>query len=147
MLHSLRCAINDDSLFFKILKDFYIQNCYKIVDTRDFIECVNRNTKENYSAFFNKYLYDTRLPVLEYSFHKKSDDLIFTFKWTEVEDGFKMPFCIETDEKKAIRFVGTTKEQEILLKNTSWFNFFNNWKNPEGIEDNSFTYYWTNFKE
>jgi aminopeptidase N len=147
MLHCLRCTINNDSLFFRILKDFHTQNCYKIVYTSDFIEFVNRNTRKDYSAFFNKYLYDTRIPVLEYSFQKTSDDLIFTYKWTEVEEGFEMPFCIETNEKKAIRLVGTTKKQEILLKNTLWFNFFNNWKSPEGVEDNSFTYYWTSFKD
>ena len=104
-------------------------------------------TKEDYCAFFNKYLYDTRLPVLEYSFGENQDDLIFTYKWAEVEDGFKMPFCIQTNEKKAIRLVGTTQEQEILLKNTSWFNFFNHWKSTDGIMDNSFTYFWTNYKE
>jgi aminopeptidase N len=92
MLHSLRCTINNDSLFFRIIKDFCIKNRYKIVYTGDFIEFVNKETKENYSAFFNKYLYDNRLPVLEYSFHKNPDDLIFKYKWTEVEKGFKMPF-------------------------------------------------------
>ncbi|UCH14973.1 MAG: hypothetical protein JSV22_03155, partial [Bacteroidales bacterium] len=147
MLHSLRCIINNDSLFFKIIKEFNINNSYKIVDTDDFIEFVNNYAKEDYSAFFNKYLYDNRLPVLEYSFNENPDGLIFTYKWTEVEDGFKMPFCIQTDEKKAVRFIGTTQEQEVLLKNTSWFNFYNNWKSTEGIEDNSFTYYWTSYKE
>jgi aminopeptidase N len=147
MLHSLRCTINNDSLFFRIIKDFCIKNRYKIVYTDDFIEFVNKETKENYSAFFNKYLFDNRLPVLEYSFYKNPDDLIFKYKWTEVEDGFKMPFCIETSEKKAIRLLGTTQEQEIELKNTSWFNFFNKWKGIEGVRDNSFTYFWTSYKE
>lgn len=147
MLHSLRCTINNDSLFFKIIKEFNVRNRYRIVDTDDFVEFVNKNTKEDYSAFFNKYIYDTRIPVLEYSFDLNQDDLIFTYKWTEVEEGFKMPFCIQTNEKKAVRLVGTTQVQEILFKNTSWFNFFNHWKGPEGIEDNSFTYFWTNYKE
>ncbi len=147
MLHSLRCTINNDSLFFKIIKDFYIQNCYKIVDTDDFIELVNRKTKKDYNAFFNKYLYDSRLPVLEYSFRKNSDDLVFAFKWTGVEDGFEMPFCIETDKRKSVRFIGTTRQQEILLENTSWFNFFNKWNDPEGVKDNSYTFFWTSFKE
>lgn len=147
MLHSLRSTINNDSLFFRIVKDFCIKNRYSIVDTDDFIEFVNRETKDNYSAFFNKYLYDNRIPVLEYSFHKEPDELILKYKWTEVEDGFKMPFCIETNEKKAVRLLGTTKEQEIKLKNTSWFNFYNEWKGTEGVKDNSYTYYWTSFKE
>ena len=134
-------------MFFNIIKKFNVRNSYKIVESDDFVEFVNKYTKEDYWAFFNKYLYDTRLPVLEYSFDKNLDDLIFTYRWTEVEEGFKMPFCIQTNEKKAVRLVGTKQEQEILLKNTSWFNFINQWKGTEGIEDHSFTYFWTNYTE
>ena len=143
MLHCLRCALNNDSLFFSIIKNFCVQNKYKIVETEDFIEYVNHNTNDNYNAFFKKYLYDTRLPVLEYSFRNDSVDILFSYKWTEVEEGFKMPFCIETDNKNTIRLTGTTYEQNIKLENTSWFNFFNQWKGYEGVENNSFTYFWT----
>ncbi len=143
MLHCLRSALNNDSLFFSIIKNFCVQNRYKIVETEDFIEFVNHSTNDNYNAFFKKYLYDTRLPVLEYSFQNDSDDVTFSYKWTEVEDGFKMPFCIETDKDKTIRLTGTTHEQNIKLENTSWFNFFNPWKGYEGVKKNSFTYFWT----
>ncbi len=143
MLHCFRCTLNNDSLFFRVIKDFCVSNRYRIVSTDDFIEFVNLNTKGNYSAFFNKYLYDTRLPVLEYSFRKDSSDMFLSYKWTEVEDGFTMPFCIETDCKKSIRLTGTTDRKEIKLENTSWFIFFNIWKGYEGAEQNSFTYFWT----
>ncbi len=143
MLHCLRCTLNNDSLFFKLLKDLCLQYRYKIVDSDDIIEFVNHYTNDDYSAFFNKYLYDTRIPVLEYSFRSDTSGLIFSYKWTEVEEGFKMPFCIETDNKKSIRLTGTTKEQEIKLEDTSWFNFYNQWKGYEGVEKNSFTYFQT----
>jgi len=147
MIHCLRCTIDNDTLFFKIIKDFYNQNSYKIVDTDCFINFVNKETKENYTPFFKKYLYETRLPVLQYSFIADSGNLVFKYKWTEVEDGFRMPFCIETNVKKAIRLVGTTDEQQTVLENTSWFNFFNCWKGPAGAEDNSFTYFRTSHKD
>ena len=147
MLHCLRCIINNDSLFFKIIRDFYHQKSYKIVDSDSFIKFVNKETKENYYPFFKKYLYETRLPVLEYSFDTNPDNLVFRYKWTEVEEGFRMPFCIETGNKEAIRLVGTTYEQSIVLENVKWFNFFNQWKGPAGSRDNSFTYYWTSYKE
>jgi aminopeptidase N len=147
MLHCLRCTIDNDSLFFKIIKDFYNQNSYKIVDTDCFINFVNKETKENYTPFFKKYLYETRLPVIQYSFIINSDNLVFTYKWTEVDDGFRMPFCIETSGEKAIRLVGTTYEQRLVLESTSWFNFFNCLKGPAGAEDHSFTYFRTSCTE
>jgi len=147
MLHCLRCTIDNDSLFFKLIRDFYSQNSYKVVDTDSFIKFINKGTKENYNPFFKKYLYETGLPVLEYSFANDSCDLVLTYKWTGVEEGFMMPFGIETNGKEAFRLVGTTNEQRTVLKNTEWFNFFNQWKGPAGAPDNSFTYYHTSYKD
>ena len=143
MLHCLRCTLNNDSLFFTMLKDLCMHFKYKIVCSDDITEFVNRYTNDDYTAFFKKYLYDTRLPVLEYSFKNDTSDLMLTYKWTEVENGFKMPFCIQTDNKKSVRLEGTTEKQEIRLEDTSWFNFFNQWKGYDGAERNSFTYFRT----
>lgn len=143
MLHCFRCTLNNDSLFFKLLKDLFEHHRYRIVDSDDFIEYVNRYTNDDYTAFFNKFLYDTRLPVLEYSFRKDSAGLILSYKWTEVDKGFKMPFCIMTDNKKSIRLTGTTTKQEIKLEKTSWFNFYNLWRGYNGAEPNSYTYFHT----
>ena len=41
LLHCLRCTINNDSLFFRILHDFCVSNRYKIVNSQDFVNFVN----------------------------------------------------------------------------------------------------------
>ena len=146
LLHCLRCNINNDSLFFSILKDFFAAYEYKEVNSNDFINFVDKKTGESYDAFFDKFLHDNRLPVLSYSYKKEGKDIVFTYKWDQVEKGFKMPFALATDSD-AVRLEGTTNDQTIRLKNTSTFNFYNQYFGYKGVPDNSFTYYWTSDRD
>jgi aminopeptidase N len=143
LLHCLRCVLNNDSLFFDLLRDFCIENKYKTVNSNDFVKFVNRYTSLDLTAFFNKYLYDTRLPVLEYSFAEDQGDLVLKYRWTGVEAGFIMPFGVETNTKESLRLQADTSFKEVRLNGTSWFNFYNLWKGYVGSVDNSFTYYQT----
>jgi aminopeptidase N len=145
MLHCLRCTINNDSLFFSILKEFNLNNRYKTVTTDDFINFVNKKTGADYTAFFKKYLYDTEIPVLQYSFAKDGDDLILKYRWSGVGEGFVMPFGIETNDKKSFRLEANTSWQEYRIPQTSWFNFYNIWSGYNGCPDNAFTYYHTSW--
>ena len=134
-------------MFFNLIRDFNLQYRFKAVTSKDFINFVNRKTGEDYYPFFNKYLYETQLPVLSYQFTREDDHIILTYKWTGVEDGFKMPFCIRTNDNKAVRLAGTTTEQKVTLENTKWFNFYNEWLGLEGVVDNSYTYFSTKWVE
>jgi hypothetical protein len=71
--------------------------------------------------------------------------LIFEFKWTEVNEGFEMPFCIRTGNK-SFRLVGSTKSQKVVLNNAETFRFYNMWSGSEDVEPNAFTYFWTLMK-
>jgi aminopeptidase N len=143
MLHCLRSTVNNDSLFFGMIRDFCIQHRYMTITSDDFIQFVNHYSGEDYTSFFRKFLYDTRLPVLTYSYCHENDDLVIKYRWTEVESGFKMPFGIETDLAESFRIEATEKWQEIRIPGTTWFNFYNLWKGYKDAKDNSFTYYWT----
>jgi aminopeptidase N len=147
MLHCLRCSINNDSLFFNIIRDFCISNRYKTVNSNDFVAFVNQNTGADHTAFFKKYLTDTRLPILEYAFSRDSNNLVVKYRWTGVEEGFVMPFGIATSKKESMRIVADSSWKEIRLAETEWFNFYNLWKGYEGCPDNAFTYFntrWVN---
>jgi aminopeptidase N len=85
MLHSLRNNIDNDNIFFSILKTFYYENKLKVTNSAAFIETVNRITGADYNWFFNQYLYDNRSPCLEYQFGK--DGFIY-YRWVEVKEGF-----------------------------------------------------------
>lgn len=145
LLHNLRCTINDDSLFFRIIKDFAVKYRQKVVTSNDFIRLVNEYTQKDFTPFFDKFLMETGLPVLEYSWEQKGKNLIFEFKWTEVKDGFEMPFCIRSGNK-SFRLVGTTKSQKVVLNNAENFRFYNMWSGSEDVEHNAFTYFWTKMR-
>ncbi|MCG8700252.1 MAG: M1 family metallopeptidase [Bacteroidales bacterium] len=143
VLHCLRGTINDDSLFFKILYDFNFENRYSVINSEDFIQTVNKMTGKNYKPFFKKYLYDNRLPVLNYKYGNKDGDLKLTYQWTQVEDGFFMPFSIETGNGEIIRLEGNTDNQEVVLPNNSTFRFLIDKESIVKFPKNGFTYYWT----
>jgi aminopeptidase N len=146
LLHNLRCTMNDDSLFFKLIKDFAVKYKRKIVTSNDFVNMVNEYTGSDYTPFFDKFLKETSLPVLSYTWKKNGKNIELSFKWTEVKDGFVMPFGIRSGNN-SFRIVGTTKEQKVVLNNAERFRFYNMWTGIEGAEKNSFTYYWTKERE
>lgn len=143
MLHCLRCCMNDDSLFFRLLREFASLYRYKVVTSDDFIAFVNRYTSLDYTPFFRKFLYDTRLPILAYRFRLDSGNLVINYRWTGVDVGFFMPVGIETSQGEAVRLEATTDWKEIVLQDVSYFNFYNPWKGYEGCPANIYTYYGT----
>jgi aminopeptidase N len=142
MLHNLRCTINNDSLFFRIIKDFAVKNKQKVVSSDDFVNLVHDYTGKDYTPFFEKFLKETALPILEYRWQKTEKGIILKFRWTHVGDGFEMPFCIRSGNK-SFRLEGTTEDQQVMLNNAETFRFYNMWSGTEEVERNAFTYFWT----
>ena len=144
VLHNLRCTMNNDTLFFNLIRDFCINNQYRTVNSEDFTSFVNRYSGSDYTPFFNIFLYSTNLPVLSYSYEKAEGELIITYRWTGVEDGFFMPFGIRINGVESLRVEATTVSQEIRIPEGSYFYFHNLWNGYAGSRDNSFTYFVTN---
>ncbi|MCQ2959657.1 MAG: M1 family metallopeptidase [Bacteroidales bacterium] len=130
-LHGLRYVMDNDSLFFDILKSYNLSRRNSIVTVKDFTDYVNEKTGEDYSWYFKQYLYDERIPTLQYRWipreemakyrDKVSYMLDFTdneeelapisylqLKWTNVDSDFKMPVSFimkdSTGNNKVIRF-------------------------------------------
>jgi len=144
LLHNLRCVINNDSLFFSAIKEFYQGHIYKTCNTTDFIDLMQSKTNLNLTPFFNKFFYDNRLPVLEYHYNHIDTGIKVLYKWTEVENGFTMPISIKPNNGEYIKLTGTTNYQEIVLKKANFF-VINNITNYTGYpQKNSITYFWTN---
>ena len=141
-LHNLRCCINNDSLFFSIIKSFALKYEKKIVTTRNFIDLVNEITSDDYNAFFKKYLYQTEPPILVYSYRNENGNIYVKYRWEGVDKSFKMPFCLIAGEQ-SFRIEGTTSTKSIVLKNAKAFRFNNPLLGTRNIKPNSFTYYWT----
>jgi aminopeptidase N len=111
VLHTLRYTINNDSLFFDILKSFRIANNQKQILSEAFIDFVNKKTGKDYTWFFKQYLFKREAPMLEYYWFNNDA----YYRWTKVDDDFVMPIEIELN-KEIIKLYPTTKIQKIELK-------------------------------
>jgi aminopeptidase N len=86
VLHSLRYAIGNDSLFFDIIHSFYMENKMTEISSDKFEEIVNRKTGKDFHWFFQTYLHDRFTPELEYCVH---DGNIY-YRWNKTEKDFQM---------------------------------------------------------
>lgn len=108
MLHTLRSVIDDDALFFNMIKAFFYRYKNSVCCTEDFVNFVNGQTGKNYLAFFQQYLMDRVPPTLEYT----QTDSTFEYRWTNIVEGFDMPVDILIN-KQEIR-LSPTSEFQIL---------------------------------
>jgi aminopeptidase N len=96
MLHTLRQVVNDDEKWRGILRglnrDFYHQT----VTTQQIEDYLSKQSGKDLSRFFDQYLRDTRIPMLEYRLDKKK----LTYRWTNTVDGFDMPVKVYLNGKE-----------------------------------------------
>ena len=87
MLHTLRQIVNDDEKWRAILrglnKDFY----HQVVKGSQIENYISSKMGMNLKPFFDQYLRDVRIPILEYAV----DDSKLTFRWNNCVSGFNMP--------------------------------------------------------
>jgi aminopeptidase N len=124
MLHTLRSIINNDRLWFDILKTFYQKQAYKTTYTEDFTRHVNAKTKRNFAPFFKQYLETIKTPTLEYNLRQCGKKLILSYKWAENTTiaGFNMPIHIgKINHLKPIQ--PTNEWQHIRLKRIQLADF------------------------
>ena len=98
MLHTLRNLINNDELWFSILKGISIDFKYKVLDGKDIIEYINRKVDFNLSLFFNQYLFNSKIPILEYKIQKEGREYVLLYRWNAIKD-FDMKLLINDGEK------------------------------------------------
>lgn len=146
LLNNLRCIIDNDTLYHRILKDYFEKYKYRITTTDDFVNLVNKYTNHDFSDFFNKFLYDSDPPVLLCRYTLKNRHLSFTYMWMNVGRNFEMPFCIAVNDNEYLRLNGTTSLQTFSRDNVKSFFLPNEYRfDEELVPRNSFTYYWTSW--
>ena len=112
ILHSLRSQIDNDSTFFDIMRTFSIENKYKIVESEDFINLVNKKTKSDYHWFFDHYLYNNEAPTLAYFI---SDEGILYYKWANTAANFNQLNIRIQSKNKAYTLQPSQKVQKMQL--------------------------------
>lgn len=119
MLHTLRLAIEDDELWWDLLKSFYQNNTHNNVVTEDYIKLVEEKTGKNWDYFFNQYLKHSDIPKLQLRVNSKRKKTTFEYKWLADVKEFKLPVFIETKEGKIKLDPNTTDWQSISIPTKS----------------------------
>ena len=87
MIHMLRQLTKDDEKWRHILRKMNSKFYHETVTTRQIEDFLSKEIGRDLNPFFNQYLRDTRIPVLEY---KISEGKLY-YKWNNVVSGFDMP--------------------------------------------------------
>ena len=96
IMHTLRSAINNDKIWFEILKEFMVENAKGFANTNDFFEKVKDKTGEDYWYFAQQYFYSPEQPHLVFL----QTDSEYLYKWENVNDNFTMPIDLLVNGKE-----------------------------------------------
>lgn len=123
-LNTLRHVINDDELWFDLLRDMTTKEfAYKTITANDVMFYFNRKTGMNLTPLFMQYVFYKDIPNLYYQFEKiKGKSYVFKYKWMTDVGSFEMPIEISWGDE-LMRLNGTNDLQEIVLKKKKKANF------------------------
>jgi len=106
MLHTLRYAMNDDPLFFGMLRAFYQDHKISIVNTQQVIDYFSNYAKQDLKPFFEQYLRHPDVPVLEVRDNGEGVE----YRWRVQAEGFNMPVGVSIG-KEPVRLQPTDEWQ------------------------------------
>jgi aminopeptidase N len=114
MLHTLRQIVNDDEKWRTILRGLNSTFYHQTVTTKQIEDYLSTEVGLDLNTFFNQYLRDTRIPILEYYFKDK----VLGFRWANCVEGFNMPIKVSINgEEKWIKPLTTWEQEAISLEN------------------------------
>ena len=87
MIHMLRQLTKDDEKWRQILRKMNSKFYHQTVTTQQIEDFLSKEIGRDLNPFFNQYLRDTRIPVLEY----KISEGKLNYRWNNVVSGFDMP--------------------------------------------------------
>jgi hypothetical protein len=99
MIATLRCVMNNDSLFFDMLRGLQKHFAYQSVSTKDVVQYINSITGSDYSYFFDQYLKYPDLPVLNLSMIQAGTGVDLSFQWKADVTNFRLPVRISTGKE------------------------------------------------
>ena len=101
-LNTLRHIVNNDELWFSILKDMTTKDfAYKTTNTEEIIAYFNKRTAKDLTAIFNQYLAYSHIPNLYYSVSNTDGNKYeINYKWLTEETGFNMPIILKVGNKE-----------------------------------------------
>lgn len=109
ILNTIREIINDDEKWRMILRGLNQEFYHQTVTTKQIENYISLKAGIDLSAFFDQYLRNSTVPILEYYF---SDDRTLNFRWANCIASFDMPVDLDLGEKK-VRINPTTQWKKL----------------------------------
>lgn len=110
VLNTLRQVINNDSLWWSIVKSIAQRFKYTSIDAEDIFRLVNEKTKSDYTYFFEQYFKSTKPPRLEAALTKKGAAVELRHRWVADVEDFRMP----------VKITAGAGEYAFIHPTTSW---------------------------
>jgi len=111
ILNTLREIVNDDEKWRSILRGLNAEFYHQTVTTQQVEEYISDRIGLDLSSFFDQYLRNSALPVLEYFY---SDEQTLNYRWTNCIASFDMPMDLELGETK-VRVIPNTKWNQLKV--------------------------------
>jgi aminopeptidase N len=90
-LNTLRSVVNDDTVWWSLVRDFYQQFKYQNIMTEDVVRFFNTRLRKDLTPIFDQYLRRAALPTLQLAFTEPGN---MAYKWKTDERAFAMPVRI-----------------------------------------------------
>jgi hypothetical protein len=114
MLNTFRHCLDNDSVFFAVLRGLQERFRYQSVSTEDIVGYINEATGQNFTPFFDQYL-RYKAPHLMLETKPAGDGLDLSYKWKTDVAGFTMPVKITTAKDSWSTIRPTNEWQTIHL--------------------------------
>jgi len=109
MLNTLRHVINNDSLWFAIIRGIIDEFSYKTTTSAEIEAYIATKAEMDLKYFFDQYLRHAPIPVFEYEIKKG----MVRYRWVADAEGFKMPLKVALANDGFNWIFPTTKWQEV----------------------------------
>jgi aminopeptidase N len=116
VLNTLRDVIDNDTLWFSILKGLQEKFAYQCIYSDDIINYINQRTGQDLNYFFEQYLRCANIPTLTVYVIKKGNDTALRYKWDADVKRFEMPVKVTTSKDNYEFIYPTTKFKTMKLK-------------------------------
>jgi len=104
MLHTLRNVIDNDSIWFDLLRGMQKRFAYQTVSTEDIAGYISNTLNKNYRPFFDQYLKHAAIPELQLKIKEVDNGLEIGYRWNADEKEFEIPVKV-TMQKNRFGFI------------------------------------------
>ena len=96
MLHTFRGVLNNDSLWFAVIRGIAQTFRHQTITTEDIVRYVTKATGTDYAYLFNQYLRYADIPRFEVNLTSKGSGLSGRYRWRADAADFRMPVKVTT---------------------------------------------------